>query len=237
MFADYPLEPLFPSGVLARAVTWEGAGSVEAVAEGVALPPGLEGAVPKRQVEALAGRVAAARAIRQLPGAWDVSVGRRADRSPEWPPGLVGAITHTAGFAAAAVALAGEFVGVGLDAERWLKEEDVARLRGAILRGDERAPLQDSPSPAQGLTLAFSAKESIYKALFPRVRRFFGFEAFEVRAVDWEAGRFSGALAETLTAEFREGMLLEGRFSTTGFGLLTAVAIRAAWGTHPGEPR
>jgi len=40
------------------------------------------------------------------------------DRRPQWPEEIVGSITHTAGFSAAAVGQRSRFAGIGIDAER-----------------------------------------------------------------------------------------------------------------------
>src|ERR1700716_1803425 len=69
------------------------------------LPQPLRHAVPNRQREFLAGRLCAAQALRCL-GADSTHVGMAGDRAPVWPDGVVGSITHSGGFAAAAVAWA-----------------------------------------------------------------------------------------------------------------------------------
>jgi 4'-phosphopantetheinyl transferase EntD len=40
------------------------------------------------------------------------------DRTPVWPDGVVGSITHTGDFAAAAVAWAADIAGLGIDSEQ-----------------------------------------------------------------------------------------------------------------------
>ena len=63
----------------------------------------VSNAVPKRVSEFTAGRVAARLALKQL-GAPAMSVPMAPDRSPIWPPGLTGSITHTHSACLAAVA-------------------------------------------------------------------------------------------------------------------------------------
>ncbi|MFB2532069.1 4'-phosphopantetheinyl transferase [Paracoccus sp. p4-l81] len=137
---------------------------------GLAQPPALSG---PRGAEWQAGRQAAAGAIFALTGtgAWP---GTRPDRGPHWPAGLVGAITHHRGLALALVGQQDRFTGLGIDHETRI--DDIANLAPLILTGAERAAGVDPLS----LTLAFSAKESLYKALAPQIGRFFGFDAAEV---------------------------------------------------------
>jgi 4'-phosphopantetheinyl transferase N-terminal domain len=73
-------------------------------------------AVPKRQAEFGTARVYARRALAQL-GVPPVSLHPLADRSPRWPEGVVGTITHCEAFCAVAVARAADARGIGLDAE------------------------------------------------------------------------------------------------------------------------
>jgi 4'-phosphopantetheinyl transferase EntD len=79
------------------------------------LPDHLHRAVLKRQVEFLAGRVCAQQALEVLPGHKPGAIPPQPDRAPGWPPGIVGSITHTKGYAAALVALETHYQGLGVD--------------------------------------------------------------------------------------------------------------------------
>src|SRR5437667_3257012 len=94
---------VFPTFVAQHSVVF-GLGSKCAL-DGVALPPTIEQAVPKRRLEFAAGRQCAHEALRVLaPLDGHSPIGIALDRSPVWPPGFVGSIAHTQGFASAAVA-------------------------------------------------------------------------------------------------------------------------------------
>src|ERR1700688_5221299 len=80
------------------------------------LPQALRHATQKRQREFLAGRWCAKQALQCL-GAGSTHVAMAGDRAPIWPDGVVGSITHTGGFVAAAVAWAADIAGVGIDSE------------------------------------------------------------------------------------------------------------------------
>src|SRR6202165_5059978 len=81
------------------------------------LPQALRFATQKRQREFLAGRWCAEQALQRL-GAGSTHVAMAADRAPIWPDGVVGSITHTGNFAAAAVAWAADIAGLGIDSEQ-----------------------------------------------------------------------------------------------------------------------
>ncbi|QES39885.1 4'-phosphopantetheinyl transferase [Streptomyces venezuelae] len=98
--------------------------------------------------------------------------------APGWPEGVVGSMTHCAGYRAAVVARAGEVTSVGIDAEPGepLRDPDVLNL---VADETERAVLASlgSRHPATPWDrLLFSAKESVYKTWFPLTGRWLGFE-------------------------------------------------------------
>ncbi len=101
--------------------------------------------------------------------------------APQWPAGVVGSITHCAGYRAAAVARTGDLLTIGLDAE----PDDVLPkgVLDAVSLPDERVRLRQLAATAGGPSwdrLLFSAKESVYKAWFPLARRWLGFEDADI---------------------------------------------------------
>lgn len=157
------------------------------------LPDQLHKAVLKRQVEFLAGRSCARQALAVLTGCTQVLIPQQSDRSPGWPAGVVGAITHTVGYAAALVAPGTMYDGVGIDCERFLSPDQLPLQRHICTPNelDNLYALHQTWSPADLLTLVFSAKESLYKCLYPQVQTYFGFEAARVIAFDVMQRTFS----------------------------------------------
>ncbi|HAB08395.1 MAG TPA: 4'-phosphopantetheinyl transferase [Alcanivorax sp.] len=166
-------------------------------------PDTLSGAIAKRRCEYLAGRVCAATAGQALTGESLIpALGK--DRAPLWPAPLVGAITHSHGRAAALVGHRDQWQGLGLDYEAWLAPRRALRLAGEILTEQERQALQGlgEAEQARRITLTFSVKESLFKALYPLTgRRFY----FQDAALD---GEDRIRLLTTLSADWRQGMAL-----------------------------
>lgn len=77
--------------------------------------------------------------------------------------------------------------------------------------------------PEQMFTLAFSVKESLFKALYPHVKRFFGFEAAEVIALSLENNEITLQLQETLTHHYPAGTLFRGQFIIYPQDILTLI--------------
>ncbi|KID54586.1 phosphopantetheinyl transferase [Pseudoalteromonas luteoviolacea] len=154
------------------------------------LPDKLHRAVTKRKAEYLAGRVCAASALQPL-GHTHFVVHSADDRAPIWPEGIRGSITHSKGVAMAVTTDQPDVLGIGIDIEHLMTDKQESELRGQILRDDETDAFtalgQDHEKP---LTLVFSAKESIYKALYGVVSAFFGFDAAKLIAHDREHLQF-----------------------------------------------
>ncbi|MDA3134199.1 4'-phosphopantetheinyl transferase superfamily protein [Atlantibacter subterranea] len=146
--------------------------------------PMLARAVMSRKAEHLAGRIAAVHALRHAGGpATPPGIG--AHREPLWPAGFTGSITHAGNLALAAVKPTGErFSSLGIDYQPLLTANDAQKLADGVLSGDERARIQAASVPFHlALSQIFSAKESLFKALFPAVQNWFGFECAQAVAL------------------------------------------------------
>ena len=76
----------------------------------------VKAAIPRRRQEFLAGRCCAREALQKL-GVAPASLPSNSDRTPSWPAGVVGSITHSTDHCAAAVARASQFASLGIDLE------------------------------------------------------------------------------------------------------------------------
>lgn len=180
----------------------------------------------KRQAEYLAGRLCARQALLQLTGAAAVpAVG--ADRAPCWPAGVVGSITHGSAWAAAVVAHAGDYQGLGLDVESWLSHERAERLATQLLTPAELQRLAQLPEPqhAAQISLSFSLKESLFKALYPLVQQRFYFQDAELLSA--AQGRAELQLLRDLGPEWPAGSRCQGQFVDLGTQVLSLVSIDA----------
>jgi enterobactin synthetase component D len=192
---------------------------------GVDAPANIQRSVAKRQAEYLAGRLCARAALQEIiPGAEAPAPGP--DRAPVWAATVCGSITHSDGWAAAIAAPVGVIRGLGLDAETLLAPARAERLAGEILTDAELQRLALCPAElrAQAITLTFSIKESLFKALYPLVLRRFYFEHAEV--LSWQpTGQVRLRLLIDLSAEFRHGHELDGQFCITDGRLLSLVHL------------
>lgn len=179
----------------------------------------------KRQSEFLAGRLCARQALQQLTGIASVpAVG--VDRAPCWPTAVVGSITHGHGWAAALVGAQTHWRGLGLDIERLLSQERALRLQASILTPAELQRLAQVPAAQQAwlVSLTFSLKESLFKALYPLVQQQFYFQDAELLSYD-PAGFAELQLLRGLGAEWPAGSRCQGQFVQLGERLLSLVSI------------
>jgi 4'-phosphopantetheinyl transferase EntD len=157
-------------------------------------------AIASRRHHFVLGRIAAKRALAEL-GAPAAPVLRGAESEPLWPVGIVGSITHACGYAVAAVASSEDCDGIGVDMEH--RSGFFDELIDQVAFGQERVWIrsQREADRTSRVLEVFSAKECIYKAFYPRVRRYFGFEAAQLTPVDDPPG-FGGRLIEPLDEEY-----------------------------------
>ncbi|MFJ2323266.1 4'-phosphopantetheinyl transferase [Pseudomonas sp. NPDC087817] len=190
-------------------------------------PPSIQRSVAKRQAEFLAGRICARAALQQLEGTTVVpAIGE--DRAPVWPAHICGSITHSTGRAAAIVANKQHWRGLGMDLENLLNTERAERLAGEILIPAEmrRMAAGEREQLALWVTLTFSVKESLFKALYPIVQKRFYFEHAEV--LEWtEQGHVRLRLLTDLSNEWRNGTELDAQFGVQDGQLLSLVSIAA----------
>ena len=155
----------------------------------------VPGAVPARLAEFARGRDAARAAIRGL-GHAPAAIPMNPDRSPQWPPGLTGSISHCAGACLAIAGLRADFAGLGLDVEPVAPLDP--DLWPVILRPEDRA---------QDPLAVFVAKEAVYKAQYPITGVLFDFHTLSVSLT---GDRFAATFHRAV-GRFAAGRVLHGR--------------------------
>lgn len=154
--------------------------------QSVHLPPQRSQAVLKRRSEYFAGRYLAQQAMAEF-GQKQFVLEADQHRCPLWPEGLRGSISHSDDFAICALARAGDYFAIGIDVQSWMEELPARRLATRILDEHETVLVEACPlSLAKMISLCFSAKESIFKGLYPHIGRHFGYNAARLRDIDWE---------------------------------------------------
>ncbi len=167
------LESLLPASVVVREIRGLPSQVLDLYPEELAV---VAAAVDKRRREFAAVRRCARRALAVL-GHPPVPLLPGERGAPVWPAGIVGSMTHCAGFAAAALARATDLASLGIDAEpdEILPDgvlEAIALPRELALVGR----LGRERPEVRWDRLLFCAKEAVYKTWFPLTGKWLGFE-------------------------------------------------------------
>jgi 4'-phosphopantetheinyl transferase EntD len=180
-------------------------------------------AAEKRRREFAIGRSCAHQALARL-GLPNTPILIGSNREPLWPGDIVGSITHSNNYYAAAVGYKNRFCSIGIDAE--LDETLPDGVSDLISIEAERTWIESQEGDGVNWDrVLFSAKESVYKAWFPIMKRWLDFEAVRV-TFEPEVGKFRADLC--IPVEINGGCRLnvfEGRFLIERGIILTAVSV------------
>lgn len=203
--------------------------AVEADWSGAVLPAERQGLSPDvtdtRLREFAAGRNCARRALASF-GMHDTAIPVGRQRRPVWPAGMVGSITHTVGFCAAAVASGGSHESLGIDAEQ--SRELTSSERRRVCTPSELANVRHGYGDLWPIIL-FSIKEAVYKAWSPLTGTRLGFHDVVVEA-DAATGAFLAhvsdrRLAEAARTGCRAPAEVPGRFSADDLLVCSAAVL------------
>ncbi len=179
----------------------------------------IDNALAKRKLEFQSGRKCARKAL-QFFNVDPCPIPAGASREPIWPRGYVGSITHCEGFYAAAVARAATYRSLGIDAER--NRNIPPEIRDLILTDKEKS-WYCFPTDKTNIII-FSAKESIFKCLYPLVNHYIDFLEIDL-VIDRPNFKFRADLPNYLRS--RIGVqTLEGIFNTDETHVFTALFLK-----------
>lgn len=177
--------------------------------------------VAKRRNEFVTARYCARLALEQI-GQPPVPILKGEKGEPRWPDGVVGSLTHCAGFRGAVVGRSTDVRSVGIDAEPHDTLPD--GVLGAVSLPAERSELAALPTEQYWDRILFCAKEATYKAWFPLTRRWLGFEDAHI-TFDPDGGFVSRILIDPAALSGPPLTELHGRWSVTGGLVLTAIVL------------
>ena len=184
---------------------------------GIDYPPKLARAVTKRRAEYLAGRAIARVAQHELEIEGQVGIG--ADGAPVWPQGLSGSISHSR-TRCACLLVPRQASSLGIDTEAIAGASELSTILLTVANARERVLLEGSDNIAVDATLCFSAKETLFKALYSTVKRYFGFECAQLTNLPKD-GRIRLSLTQTLHPKLRKGRTFEIKYEIDANYVLT----------------
>lgn len=171
----------------------------------------ISNAVISRKAEFLAGRLLAKHTLNTL-GFSDVKVDIGSNRMPIWPENIKGSISHTEQTVICAVSLNNNLKRIGVDIEL-LKNNITFDLIRTIMDVDEEALAKKNKlNKLQYFALFFSAKESLFKAIFPEVKQYFGFDVVKVIDINVNEQKISLSLNCNLNSIHNKGKIYTGSY-------------------------
>lgn len=196
------------------------------IKENIFLPATVKCSTGKRRAEYFAGRYLAKQCLTEM-GIQQFNVFSDSNRCPIWPEHLLGSISHSNDSAVCIVAKKKDYVAVGVDTENWVVQANAAEELGNVVLDQRERWLVNTMS--EGLdkyfTHIFSAKESIFKALYPAVGRYFNFSAAKLISMDLPQNSLCFELAENLADAYCEGVQLRVWFNESASGVTTLCLI------------
>lgn len=141
-----------------------------------------------------------------------------------WPKGYLGSISHTDNLALATVARDSEVSMLGLDVENLIDESQVQTLM-PMFASDAEMDWQPTSglTPQQFATLIFSAKESVFKAIYPYIKNYLEFSDSILRNVDVESGTLQLQLCNQAEKLFGEPLILKVYFTFEAESVFTLI--------------
>jgi 4'-phosphopantetheinyl transferase EntD len=194
------------------------------------LPPR---AGPKKRSELAVGRAAVRRALLDL-GEAPFPVLRGEEGDPIWPPEFTGSITHCRAWGAALLIRAGRRFAVGIDLES-LEQAATVDISGVVCTRAELEWVRKG-NYHERLAMIFSAKEAVYKALYPFCRRYVDFKevelswlpqpySFKVGFVDKQETAFAGFGESLVVSRHINGLVLSCLVHETGKNALADLGL------------
>ncbi|AWF80764.1 4'-phosphopantetheinyl transferase [Microbulbifer sp. A4B17] len=187
----------------------------------IPFPDTLDNAVPSRRAEFLAGRGCAHFALNKLgTPVTEIPVG--SNRCPIWPEGIQASITHAGNRAICAVSTTS--LGLGVDYEKIITEKTAIEIKSNIVSDAEEKLLSETGLPLENwLTVAFSIKESLFKALYPKVGKYFDFLDAEITKLFPQQQKLELRILRDLSSRVPSGSTFIGRYQPHHKGILSIV--------------
>lgn len=170
------------------------------------------GQIPKKtRAQYLASRLLA-QEVMEIYGVRNFTLLNYSDRSPVWPRGISGSLSHDRD--TIVLAATRRNLLVGIDVETFMDKCTAQEVAEIIVAKKEIEKIRNLPIPFRvAVTLAFSLKESLYKALWPRLQQEMDFCHVNLVDIDCENQYATLKLNYSFQKNFSHSSLFHARFS------------------------
>lgn len=172
----------------------------------------------KRLNEFLAGRICALKALNGLVYCNEILPIKK-NNLPCWPSGITGSISHTNNTVSVVVSHSNNNFFLGLDLEDIFEKNTAEELEKQILSKRERRYL-NLEDYTKVITLIYSAKEAVFKAVNSLKISFLDFQEIEITSLDFSSNFFEAKLVKPIIKN-----KLNGRFAFFNSQVTTGLKI------------
>lgn len=184
-------------------------------------------AIISRRKEFAAGRICTTAALQALGGDGGSLPIAKPYRYPKFPKDFKGSITHTQECALACVGDAERYLAIGLDAEQMVEHAELEQMANHVLTSTELNQFKkmDKGRALTFFYLCFSAKETLFKTLFPLCHTDMEFAESELASWSDEGVFTLRLVTDRVGDRFESGTLFCGLWSTHANTLITLLAL------------
>lgn len=181
-------------------------------------------AVDKRRREFTAGRTCAREILGRMGMGCDLAIGKDGYGAPLWPEGVVGSISHTEAVCIVSLSLRRpEMSSLGVDVEKDAGLDPDLLALVCDDRETETCFADPAENPYRLAKVIFSAKESVYKCLYPILRTMLEFHDVHIR-LDIRRQVFEAMARSSSRPRFQVGTC-EGKFLYAGGYIYTSCIL------------
>ncbi len=175
-------------------------------------PKPIQTSVPKRQAEFFAGRFCA-KYLMEADQGYSINVPISSDRSPKWPNEMTGSISHTDDSAVAVIYKKEHLnskISLGVDIQNLISTLQSESIQPLIAVTTELSLLKaHGYSSEYCTTLLFSAKESIYKAIYPHMYQILDFDDIKLSTINYHTSTMTFSTSANLINNFNINETIE----------------------------
>lgn len=190
----------------------------------VFLPNEIKHAVVKRRAEFLAGRYLLKKGLIDF-NIFDYHAMIGINRQPILPKGILASISHTETKVYCAIKrnIPGSILGI--DVENILNSDLAKEVKEIVITNIEEQYLNTLNHPFNTLlTIAFSAKESLFKSTYRFANKYFGFEYAEIYEINLANDTFTLRLQKDISPSLQKGHTFSGNFKIENNTIFTIIS-------------
>ncbi len=136
----------------------------------------------ERKAEFIAGRYCALKILNSI-GIISNDIFSNEDGTPNWPPDILGSITHTKNYVSVSISNNSKLLGLGRDSE-FVFPKTINKEVGFTIVTKDEWNYSKGFTKEEFNTFVYSAKESLFKALYPITKTFIDFNEVKIDGLD-----------------------------------------------------